>query len=907
MSPTAPFWRTVTALRLAWRELRRSPRQGALVIAMVALAASVVAAVGTVHASQTPTTGEKLEAELGQNQAWVKQIYAGDVALHQSPVDPYQVWSDDAFDGSAEGSDTPPDVTALLPNGAAPVRLDYTFGPVTTQERAFRGSIVAGESWGASFTGLYDLTDGAVPANSHEALVSPLAAEALGLVLGDQVEVPDLDATFTVVGILTPKREFTNGMVFVSDAGVLADSDEAASTWYLPDTALTWAQIEELNTHGIGAYSRSVVLDPPPGTGTGELAVPSGVWGVAAIGLAAVMLLAGSAFSVNFRRDQRRLALLAATGAGRGSLVSVGVSTGVLLGLAGGVLGAGVGLAAGWGWVALMTRVGGEEGRFAFWGYHWEPSHVLFAVAFGALTGAVSSLIPALVAARRDVVSALRGARKPSRPRRSTPWSAGALLVIGATLSVLGAARYNAALDLLDAAERTAHNQGSALMVAGFVVLFAGLVLATPRLLLGLATVMAPWGVAARLAARDAARNAGRTVPVIAAIGATAAISTMFVMTLDSDARRSQDQSEHYVPVGSAIVRLSQDQEDVTTVSRALAAVQAVLPDATATAIETVPWDHPDGSTILTLGIPDDQVCPWHVDQGDNMTARERAEDPRCDNDYGGWVSNIVVGGDPELAAILRAQPSDEALAVLANGGVVVLDGILAKDGSVELQWWDGAAGEYPDWGAEPAESMTLPAVVDTARDGSGEYYTAIMSSETAAEFGLPVVPDSVIVQLDGGISPQQEAEVNAALVPIDGAWLSVERDYEAEYNRTILLYVLAIVLFAAGLSTAVALGLARADARRDDFTLASLGASPSLARAAAGWQAAIIVALSLGIGMAAGLTGGWVDGHRSVETAFSPPWLILAGALIAVPALVGALAWLFTRAPKAVHYRLAA
>ena len=105
----------------------------------------------------------------------------------------------------------------------------------------------------------------------------------------------------------------------------------------------------------------------------------------------------------------------------------------------------------------------------------------------------------------------------------------------------------------------------------------------------------------------------------------------------------------------------------------------------------------------------------------------------------------------------------------------------------------------------------------------------------------------------------------------------------------------------------AVALGLARADARRDDFTLASLGASPSLTRAAAGWRAAIIVATSLSIGMVVGITAGWVDGHRDVETTFSAPWLTFAGALIAVPVRDGALAWVMTRTPKVIHYRLAA
>ncbi|NTV38487.1 MAG: hypothetical protein HGA51_00795 [Demequinaceae bacterium] len=906
MTVFAPLWRTLTALRLARRDLRREPRRGALVIAMVALAASVVAAVGTVHASQTPTTAERLQAELGQNQAWVKQMYAAGAPIHQSPVDPYSVWSESTGDGALEGDDTRVDVTTLLPEGAVLVRLDYLFGPVSTQTRAMRASIIAGESWGASFAGLYDLTEGVAPTNADEALLSPSAARTLGVVLGDQVGVADLDATFTVVGILTPSRELTNDVIFVPDAGALAGTGESQSTWFLPATPLSWEQVQALNVHGAVAYSRVVALDPPPGSSSESGAVPDELWGSAAIGLAAVLLLAGSAFSVGFRRDQRRLALLAATGAGRGSLVSVGIATGLLLGLVGGVLGAGIGLGAGWGWVALMGRIGGEEGELAFWGYHWAPSNLVFAVVFGAVTGALSSLVPALVAARLDVMSALRGARKPARPHRATPWWSGAFVAAGVVLAVLGANRYASAVDLIGGPERTASGQASAAMVASFLILFLGLVVATPRLLRGLATAMTPWGVAARLAARDAARNAGRTVPVVAAIGMTAAISAWMVLTVDSDARRSHDLSEHNVPVGSARVTLNSDQKAASDANRAIAAVNTALPDATATAIQTVPWDGA-GGTAVTIAIPEDQICPWHVDQGQDMTARERAEDPRCSNNYGAWVGNVAVGGAAELEAMLRAKPSDEALAALAGGGVVVLDGILVEDDSVELDLWDTAAGNFADWGVEPADSTRLSAVVAAPPDGMGTYYVAVMSPETAGALGLKALGDSVIVASDGGVSAEQEAEVNSALASVDGAWLIVERDFEGGYARGLMYYVLAVVLFAAGLSTAVALGLARADARRDDFTLASLGASPRLTRAAAGWQGAIIVATALVVGMVAGITGGWVDSHRDVQTTFSPPWLIYAGALIAVPVLVGSLAWLFTRAPKAVHYRLTA
>lgn len=102
------------------------------------------------------------------------------------------------------------------------------------------------------------------------------------------------------------------------------------------------------------------------------------------------------------------------------------------------------------------------------------------------------------------------------------------------------------------------------------------------------------------------------------------------------------------------------------------------------------------------------------------------------------------------------------------------------------------------------------------------------------------------------------------------------------------------------------ALGLARADARRDDLTLASLGASPRLARAVAAWQGGILVAFAVGIGMA-GAVALDVIGAMSMAAPGPFAWGTLAIALVVPPLVVAGLAWLMTRAPQPVHYRLAA
>lgn len=386
-------------------------------------------------------------------------------------------------------------------------------------------------------------------------------------------------------------------------------------------------------------------------------------------------------------------------------------------------------------------------------------------------------------------------------------------------------------------------------------------------------------------------------------------MATVLVITVDRDARAMEARAQNYVPEGSATVQLGPDQQGASTVQRVLSAVETVLPEARSTVIEAwVQVPGPEATAVPGLGIPEGRVCPAYVGQGSQLTECQFAEDRSCGKNWGTWVWHVAVGGADELAALVRAEPSDTALTALASGGVVALDEMLVENGSIDLQIWDYEAENYPDTGSDPDTSEYLPAVVETPPGGFGVRYPAIISPETAARIGYPVEPVDVLIDVDGGITAVQESTLNRALVTVDGVWLWVVRSSQGDdYARQIMYGVLAAVLLVAGLSTALALGLARADARRDDFTLAALGASPRLAPSAAAWQAAIIVAVSLGVSPASGIVVGWVEHHGNVGATFSPPWLMLGAALIAVPVMVGALAWLFTRAPQAVHYRLAA
>ncbi len=121
------------------------------------------------------------------------------------------------------------------------------------------------------------------------------------------------------------------------------------------DEPVTWRQIQQLNTEGVAVLSRAVLLNPPaPDERASQASYaggldPSSYYLFAALAgalaLLEVGLLAGAAFAVGAKKQQRSLALLAASGAERGTIRLVVAAGGLWLGGAAGVLGGLLGIA----------------------------------------------------------------------------------------------------------------------------------------------------------------------------------------------------------------------------------------------------------------------------------------------------------------------------------------------------------------------------------------------------------------------------------------------------------------------------------------------------------------------------------------------------------------------------------
>ena len=162
--------------------------------------------------------------------------------------------------------------------------------------------------------------------------------------------------------------------------------------------------------------------------------------------LALVALLTGgflvySAQSLSVVRRQRAFALLRTLGMPRGTVIAAIVVEGLAIGL----VGASVGLAAGYAmaWAALHW-FGGDLGA----GYFSNgPVHIVFQrtaaagfFALGLVAAILGSLLPARVAARAAPAAALKNAGDVIDPRQPVAWwPSAALLVAGAAASLLPA------------------------------------------------------------------------------------------------------------------------------------------------------------------------------------------------------------------------------------------------------------------------------------------------------------------------------------------------------------------------------------------------------------------------------------------------------------------------------------
>lgn len=942
------------ALKMAWRDIRRHRGRSALIISLIALPVLAMSFAATVGMSMMPTAAETVAMELGQTQGRLSDLHA------QNAVSVQPIQGDLGF-GFAVPAQEPDDQFVpsapldVVPSGFTVIPWQ-TLGLTSPVGKAsVEVQTVVTDALNPAFKGKYVLLGGRAPDTSDEALGSPGLMERFALKIGEKITTSA--GTFTIAGTLrTTIQGDGESVLFLTQEQIpapLLAGASAITPYLVGQDPLTWADAQEFNTKGVMVTSRNLLLEPPSKAELGSNApymaedwrnstLVSFILMGSLIGVLALMevgLLAGAAFAVGARKQQRDLALLAASGAESSMVRATVTASGLWLGLAGGIVGAVAGSIAAVVTVLVMQTKGGAE----FPGLHlmWLPT--LGLMFLGVIAGVVAAMIPARAVAKQATLAALKSGRTAESPSKWTTR-------IGLTLLVLSAVAMAASgvVAFLVRGQEFAYvwvPLTSGLVIAGAVVLIIALICLTGRIV-DLLTARTSWlPIPLRLAARDSARNKGRTVPAVAAVLAAATLSGALMVGTASAMQASSDShmwqyNLHQTGIaleyqddtgeGSGSQTASPNASKIVSVDPA--PVTAVLKDMLGSGT----------STDILSGSPSAQECWRGFDKGLSAdTAKTAApcvswalaepvenrcelavdlqpkdvNDWRCqgsmsNTNYGFGIPPIAVGGEKELSALLGRQPSSAALQTLADGGIVVTNRVyLQQDNTANLITFDPTAGvTSEDTGVSPLNgrymreelnaisSMSLPGIVEAPEKRLSFY--GFVSPETAVKLGMPVKERLLLVTALTQPSQAETDKIRSALTPYLGSQSGgIYFEGGPPGNVATILWLIVIggaliTLSAAGITA----GLALADGRNDHATLASIGADTGLRKALAGSQTLMTAMLGTVLGLFAGAVPVIVV--LSLQRGFPIvlPWLQIGALMLLVPLFGAAAAWMFTK-----------
>ncbi|WP_244930548.1 ABC transporter permease [Nocardioides sp. W7] len=876
-------------LRIAWRDALRSRGRSVLVLVMIALPVLGVTTADVLIQTATIDAGEDLDRTLGSAQAIVT-VRDGIDEVQQAPNPDSGYASDGDGDGD-DGQELTPEQLAAALDGRPLAEIRHGWAMLGTDRGATDVETTEVDLGDPLADGLFELADGRLPRTADEVVVNQALADK-GYAVGDALRLDESEAPGPVVVGIAESTTVRTEPTAVGPIGSLGVEPYDGRTWLVGGGPMTWDDVLGLNELGVTAYSRAVILDPPPDDaiapevqgfeGSGDDAFVAVVALIVVMALLEVVLLAGPSFAVGARRQARTLALVAACGGTPTQARRVVLASAVVLGgiasAAGVVLG--IGLAA-----ALLPLV---QSLNSTWLGPFDVSwlHLAGVACFGLASALLAAVVPAHLASRQDVVAVLAGRRGDRKPSLRSPLLGVALLAGGIVGAVLGA-----------------RPGGELLIAASAIPAILGMVLLVPVVLGLLGRLAGRLPLSLRFAVRDAARHRTRTVPAVAAVAATVAGVVALGISTSSDAAESEATYTPSLPAGMGVVSTlgGQDTEAVR------AALVQEVPAAARTEI---------------LGVPDELDDQWLYT---SVTA-DGGEDGLLSGSSSVLGASVLVG--EELPPGLRGVDRGERVAagrMLAAGGVVAFTdrGVQLDEVHVRVSRSDNNTGEEI---GRPVEA-TLPALVVEV-DASTYGPVAVLSPEAAEGLGLEVA--TVGFALAGtDITDDQEEAVNEVLAATAaGQELYVERGYRAADETLIVQLVLAglgALLMLGGTLTATFLALS--DARPDLATLSAVGASPRTRRGVAAAYALVVGFVGAVLGAAVGFVPGLavarplttmqgdscvVEGSGSctptnvdVGPFVDVPWLLVLGIVVALPLLTAAVVGLTARSRLPLVARL--
>ncbi|MGV9330139.1 FtsX-like permease family protein [Streptosporangium sandarakinum] len=831
----------LAALRISRRDALRARGRSALIVTMVGLPVLVIVFALIFAATADVTEREGLSARIGTADLRIVTLGRPDT------------------DGRASTLTSPAEIMSLLGPGAriipandgsADFRGERGYDHVSARELDLRDPLTKG---------MYRLLRGRLPAAPGEIVVTP-GAEERGARFGTTPAVTFKLTPMRVVGVVEHPHQTKSAEIIGLPGTLLFDRVDGRGTGWLADTPkpVTMADVSRLSRAFLDVQAPVAARDAYGYHDTEDVVA---IALIVVMGVLEVVLLAGPAFAVGARRRRRELALVAAQGGSPGQVRMVLLADGVVLG--GGAALLGLALGVGLGALSAALEAGRLIGGVGPLDIPWVP--VLAVAALGAASGVAAAVLPAVRAARQDVAAVLAGRRGTARDRVGRP-------IIGAVLVVAGAV----------AAVRAIRSD-RVWVLAAEVLALLGLVALTPSVVRLAAAAARALPLPLRLAARDAARNRGRTASAVAAVMTAAAAFTMAAVAFDSNLAERREAFHPAVPAGT--VEIDGARLDDARWARVRTIVERALPGAPL--IEAVAPRGTRGAAVELsvgqLGAPDG-MYPG--------------------NPFG--VSLPV--GDGRLLEFVQGRRDPVAAAAFAAGRAVVFDPELVRDGRLRLY-----AVPFAGHGSSEApRDLTVPAVV--ARAADPRHAIAVLPASALPALGLKpearvlyAAPSSVRLTEEQEVRLGRELAITAGPVGV-----TFVRDIDSYGFVKPLLFLAAAVLALGG--TLAATGLAAVDLRPDLSTMAAVGAKPGTRRLVVVGQAGFITALGALVGALAGIPAGIAVagssrpyGYRAWVSGSSPsfldrlppielPWLFLAALVVGLPLLAALVAGAFTR-----------
>lgn len=886
--------------RIARREMLRARGRSTLIVLMIAAPIAVMTfADVTLHMSNLTTT-ERVRQKTG----------AADVRLHWTMLP--EIRQNARGDSVPVGDPNPtsiaaveaPDIVTMAEVEPSRVIIDER---VPVRVRSGRGVAISElrllEYTNPIARGLVKQVSGRAPRSANEVVLTKSAKKRFGADLNDQIDIVTDGASskVTVVGTAeVPDR--LNDNIIIGLSGTIPPLSSNAERYYLVDLErpIAWEHVQEFNKVGVVVSAVSLAADPPAGSEFESIDDEGTTWsGVAVVvlfvGLAMmeICLLAGAAFAVGVRRQRRSLALLSAAGGTSQQVRNAVLLMAVFLGLTASIIGVAIGVGA-----SFLARSWLEElqgARFAR--FDVRMTDVAVIVALGLTAAVLASLLPARWVARTNVIAALNG--RPEMRSSKRTWKApllGAILVVaGVSLAMWGS-----------------NNVDMNTVLVGAIFCEVGLILFVSLLveLIGRSARWLPLGP--RLALRDAVRNRQRTVPVVAAVMAAVAGSfavAMYQSTNELDGRETYQAS---VTKGNVVVALGSDHvEQVNAVTSALRNIMPIERIGAQSWVEMPgcePSAHGMGGCVLSIYVEriGENACPALTRDGvDSQLAKRHYTDPRCRHNGDTFASPTgVVVGDSNLAHVMFGSRGSEAAQTLESGVALVASEYDLHNGVSRLSISTEMDGE-----TVKTRTVDLPAMFFEAPEGTSQP-PMIISRAIAKSLGLEAAAPNQLVAGTTRMPTQHEEDRLREVIDRNGMLtdVRVERGYQHPPKSGTLAVTAAVGLLVL-MATAIAVGLSLADGQRDQSTLGAIGASPRIRRFTSAFQAFVVAAMGVGLGMLAGLLPGvavtWVSRyveiapgvtvHSGVPWMEVIPWISVVLLMIVVPLLGAGLAALFT------------